>query len=65
MCRHGSKFSAKCLPLRELLALRTWAEDLGPQDASQLLQETLSEEEEDTDKSLTKLAETRVNAAAM
>lgn len=64
MCRHGSKFSAKCLPLRELLALRMWAEDLGPQDASQLLQETLSEEEA-TDKGLTKLAETRVNAAAM
>ncbi len=64
MCRHGSKFSAKCLPLRELLALRMWAEDLGPQDASKLLQETLSEEEA-TDKGLTKLAETRVNAAAM
>ena len=45
-------------------ALRTWAEDLGLQDAAKLLQETLSEEE-DTDKSLTKLAETKANAAAM
>ena len=43
-------------------ALRTWAEELGLDDAATLLQETLTEEEE-TDKALTKLAETKVNIA--
>ena len=44
-------------------ALRTWAEELGLNDAAALLQETLAEEEL-TDKALTKLAETKVNVAA-
>ena len=44
-------------------ALRTWAEELGLDEAAALLQETLTEEEE-TDRALTKLAETKVNLAA-
>ena len=44
-------------------ALRTWAEELGLNDAAALLQETLAEEEL-TDKALTKLAQTKVNVAA-
>jgi len=43
--------------------LRTWAEELGLQDAVELLQTTL-EEEEATDKALTKIAETVVNQEA-
>ena len=43
--------------------LRTWAEELGLNDAVQLLQETLDEEEA-TDQALTKLAETVVNQEA-
>ena len=43
--------------------LRTWAEELGLEDAAGLLQETLDEEKE-TDKSLTGLAETLVNQEA-
>ncbi len=43
--------------------LRTWAEELGYQDAANLLQQTLDEEEE-TDKELSELAETAVNIAA-
>ncbi|MBD8554016.1 ferritin-like domain-containing protein [Rhizobium sp. CFBP 8762] len=43
--------------------LRTWAEELGHDDAAQLLQETLDEEEA-TDEALSELAEARVNAAA-
>jgi len=40
--------------------LRTWAEELGLNDAASLLQETL-EEEKATDQALTKIAETVVN----
>jgi ferritin-like metal-binding protein YciE len=40
--------------------LRTWAEELGHAGAAKLLQATLDEEEA-TDKALTKLAETVVN----
>ena len=43
--------------------LRTWAEELGLDDAASLLQETLDEEEA-TDKILTQLAETAVNQEA-
>jgi ferritin-like metal-binding protein YciE len=43
--------------------LRTWAEELGLEDAAGLLQETLDEEKE-TDESLTGLAETLVNQEA-
>ena len=43
--------------------LRTWAEELGLDDAAQLLDETLKEEEA-TDEALTELAETAVNGAA-
>jgi ferritin-like metal-binding protein YciE len=43
--------------------LRTWAEELGLDDAAALLQETLDEEEA-TDKALTKIAETVVNQQA-
>lgn len=43
--------------------LRTWAQELGLDEAVKLLDETL-EEEEATDKALTELAETAVNAAA-
>jgi ferritin-like metal-binding protein YciE len=43
--------------------LRTWAEELGHQDAAKLLQATLNEEEA-TDKALTKLAESVVNQEA-
>ena len=45
-------------------ALRSWADDLGMKDAVKLLQATLTEEEQ-TDQNLTKLAEKKVNAAAM
>ena len=43
--------------------LRTWAQELGMQDAADLLQETL-EEEKKTDKLLSELAEARVNQKA-
>jgi ferritin-like metal-binding protein YciE len=43
--------------------LRTWAEELGLQDAAHLLQETLDEEEA-TDRALTAIAETVVNQEA-
>ena len=43
--------------------LRTWAEELGMDDAAKLLQETLDEEEA-TDQALTELAETVVNQEA-
>jgi ferritin-like metal-binding protein YciE len=43
--------------------LRTWAEELGLNDAVKLLQETLDEEEA-TDEALTELAETVVNQEA-
>ena len=42
--------------------LRTWAEELGLDDAVELLQETLDEEEA-TDEALTELAKSAVNAA--
>jgi ferritin-like metal-binding protein YciE len=43
--------------------LRTWAEELGLDDAAKLLQETLDEEEA-TDEALTELAESVVNQEA-
>jgi ferritin-like metal-binding protein YciE len=43
--------------------LRTWAQELGMDNAAKLLQQTLDEEEA-TDQSLTKLAESAVNIAA-
>jgi len=43
--------------------LKAWAEQLGLDEAAELLQETL-EEEEATDQALTKLAEAVINAAA-
>jgi ferritin-like metal-binding protein YciE len=43
--------------------LRTWAEELGLDDAASLLQETLDEEEA-TDKALTQIAKTAVNQEA-
>ena len=43
--------------------LRTWAEELGLDDAAKLLQETLDQEEA-TDQALTKLAEAVVNQEA-
>ena len=43
--------------------LRTWAEEMGLDDAAKLLQETLDEEEA-TDQSLTELAEAVVNQEA-
>ncbi|MBX9823703.1 MAG: DUF892 family protein [Xanthobacteraceae bacterium] len=43
--------------------LKSWAEELGLDDAVQLLDETLSEEKE-TDQALTQLAETAVNQQA-
>jgi ferritin-like metal-binding protein YciE len=43
--------------------LRAWAEELGLDDAANLLDETLKEEEA-TDKALTELAEAAVNVAA-
>ena len=43
--------------------LRTWAQELGMQDAADLLEQTL-EEEKKTDKLLTELAEARVNQKA-
>ena len=43
--------------------LRTWAEELGLEDASKLLQETLDEEEA-TDQALTQIAESVVNQEA-
>lgn len=43
--------------------LRTWAEELGYDDAMALLQETLDQEEE-TDQALTKIAESVVNQEA-
>lgn len=43
--------------------LRTWAEELGMQDAARLLQETLDEEEA-TDRSLTELATSVINLEA-
>jgi ferritin-like metal-binding protein YciE len=44
-------------------ALRSWADELGLKDASALLKATLKEEE-DTDRLLSKLATTKVNATA-
>ena len=44
-------------------ALRTWAQELGMDEAAQLLEKTLLEERE-TDQLLTKIAETRVNLKA-
>jgi ferritin-like metal-binding protein YciE len=44
-------------------ALRTWAEELGLDDAAKLLQETLTEEEE-TDQALSALAEDKINLSA-
>ena len=44
--------------------LRTWAEELGLDDAVKLLQETLDEEKA-TDESLTELAESEINPAAI
>jgi ferritin-like metal-binding protein YciE len=44
--------------------VRTWAELLGESTAAKLLQQTL-DEEGDADKSLTQLAETTINIAAM
>ena len=43
--------------------MRTWAEELGLDDAASLLQETL-EEEEATDDALTEIAKTAVNQEA-
>ena len=43
--------------------LRTWAEELGLEDAAKLLQETLDEEEA-TDQALTQIAESVVNQEA-
>jgi ferritin-like metal-binding protein YciE len=43
--------------------LRTWAEELGLNDAAVLLQETLDEEEA-TDQTLTEIAKTAVNQEA-
>src|SRR6476659_5184584 len=43
--------------------MRTWAEELGLDDAAGLLQQTL-DEEEDTDEALTKIAKTTVNQEA-
>lgn len=43
--------------------LRTWAEELGMQDAARLLQETLDEEEA-TDRALTELATSVINLEA-
>lgn len=43
--------------------LRTWANQLGMKEATQLLEKTLQEEAK-TDEALSKLAETAVNAAA-
>jgi ferritin-like metal-binding protein YciE len=43
--------------------MRTWAEELGLDDAAGLLQETL-EEEEATDEALTEIAKTTVNQEA-
>ena len=43
--------------------LRTWAQELGLKDAAALLQKTLDEEEQ-TDRDLTKIAETAVNQEA-
>jgi ferritin-like metal-binding protein YciE len=43
--------------------LRTWAQQLGMSDAASLLQETLDEEEA-TDKTLTKLATSVINLEA-
>jgi ferritin-like metal-binding protein YciE len=43
--------------------LRTWAEELGLDDAAELLQQTL-DEEEDTDRKLSGIAETAVNQQA-
>jgi ferritin-like metal-binding protein YciE len=43
--------------------LRTWAEELGMQDAASLLQETLDEEEA-TDEALTEIAKSAVNQRA-
>jgi ferritin-like metal-binding protein YciE len=44
--------------------LRTYAQMLGEKDAARLLQKTLDEEEQ-TDKKLTKLAESQINVEAM
>lgn len=43
--------------------LRTWAEELGLDEAAELLQQTL-DEEKTTDQNLTKIAESAVNMAA-
>jgi ferritin-like metal-binding protein YciE len=44
--------------------LPTWAEELGRSKSAELLQQTLEEEEEATDKKLTELAESVVNQEA-
>jgi ferritin-like metal-binding protein YciE len=44
--------------------LRTWAEELGLDDAAELLQETLDEEEA-TDKALTQIAKAAINQQAV
>ena len=43
--------------------LKTWARELGLNEAAQLLEQTLAEEK-DTDKTLTKIAEDNVNQHA-
>jgi ferritin-like metal-binding protein YciE len=43
--------------------LKTWAEELGLNDAASLLDETLQQERM-TDQALTKIAETAINAEA-
>jgi ferritin-like metal-binding protein YciE len=45
-------------------ALRTWAKMMGHRDAARLLQQTL-DEEGDTDKKLTAMAETNINEKAL
>jgi ferritin-like metal-binding protein YciE len=44
-------------------SLKTWAEQLGDEQAAQLLQETLTEEKA-ADQKLTQIAESTVNTAA-
>jgi len=44
--------------------LKTWAEELGLNDAVKLLQETL-DEEKTADESLTEIAESEINAEAV
>ena len=49
--------------LENLSALKTWAQELGLNDAARLLDETLAEEKK-TDVLLTQIAETAVNQDA-